>query len=1381
MGRRSAFIPYPLTHILALLLGLGIGVLVSAQSYTFERIPSDLGLSQNFISALCQDEQGFIWAGTYDGLNRFDGYKFKTFTHEPDNPRSISNNRILSLFIDSKKRLWIGTNNGLNLFEQETETFRRLQDNILSANQAISVITEDAQGAIWVGSLQGKVFCIKPGNKRDEFEWNSIPLHDSNEPLTPPGIMSLVAGTDGTVWVMQMERVFRLRPAASPQAYTSSLLEWDEVLDPKWKPLPIDAYPISGGIDDKLSAYVFTIQKGRGDNIWLRTLDGIGRWNPATERFDFSPFDFNRSDYSSSPVTGTGILLEEDSQGKLWMGGARALVKYDPAVHQVSFRFDNEDKDKTKLFFNNVRSFLQDKSGNYWIGTRGKGLYTYSPFEQRYKTREELEKVVGQSIRNIFETRDGVLWFSDTDLNLFVWDKKLQKAVKKIANKTRIKDRRDGTFAYILSMDEDKDGNLWLAGEHLGSHTEIYKLVRDRDQVLEQVLFTYPDQYAGIYDLHFDPLGTLWAITNDTFGYVDFQTGRLKGESYNNKHTPNKSGTPVIHPGAAGEFWLGTAHGLIHYDVQQKRFTHFLNDPKNPASLANNMVKTICPDPQKPNNILWLGTGGGGLCRFDITSKTFKTYTIEDGLTDNVVYGILSDDDAQLWISTNRGLNRFDPQTEKFETFTKDDGLLDDEFNSCAYAKCSSGDLVFGGIEGINLFSPSEIKSSIFKPTIAITDFLVANKSINLGSKTARLNQSILTADTVVLSYLDQVFSIEFAALDFSNPNQNQFAFRLTPFNDEWQEIGAQRRTTFTNIDPGKYTFEVKGTNASGIWNEEARQITIIIKPPWWQTWWAYLAFVALSLAVIFAIYRFWLSRKLDRAEALRLAELDTLRSRLYTNITHEFRTPLTVILGMAEQLKEAAEAKEIIQRNGENLLRLINQLLDLSKLESGHLKLEPIYSDVIPYLNYLTESFFSIAQSKEIRLVFFSSQESCKMDFDEEKIKHIVNNLISNALKFTPPGGKIVLHADHKMIEGKPFLELALTDTGTGIPAAKLPYIFDRFFQADGSTTRQGEGTGIGLALTKELVQLMEGTVQVKSVEGKGSTFTVKLPITHKATEQAVSSEQVSHTIGLSPYSVTDEGIVEKNGLPLLLVVEDNKDLQEYIRKVVSNRFQVLIAEHGKRGLELALEEIPDMIISDVMMPEMNGYELVKTLKHDERTSHIPIVLLTAKATEEAKIKGLKSGADAYLMKPFNKEELLVRLDQLLALRERLQQRYASHQNMANNLPPVEEMSADDLFIHKLQLAVEQRINDPTLNRETLAGIVNLSNSQLYRKLKALTELTPNVFIRNIRLQKSLELLRKEDLNIADVAYSVGFNDPNYFTRVFRDEFGMTPGEFKS
>jgi signal transduction histidine kinase/DNA-binding response OmpR family regulator len=772
-----------------------------------------------------------------------------------------------------------------------------------------------------------------------------------------------------------------------------------------------------------------------------------------------------------------------------------------------------------------------------------------------------------------------------------------------------------------------------------------------------------------------------------------------------------------------------------------------------------------------------------------------------------------------------------------FKNYDVNDGLQSNEFNWHAHHLSRSGEMFFGGINGLNSFFPAAIQDNPHVPPVVFTGFQIFNRPVSFKEKKSPLSAPIAAAEAITLSHEQNVFSFEFAALDYADPAKNRYRYKMENFDRDWRDNGTRRMVTYTNLSPGEYVLRVQGANNDGVWNQTGAAIRIIITPPWWRTWWAYTLYAALFVAIMHSLRRYEMSRQrlkhqveIERLQAeqqqletARLQELDRMKSRFFANISHEFRTPLTLILGPAEQLEEevaGARAKEkldTIRKNAQRLLRLINQLLDLSKLESGKMQLRAAPGDLVEFLRGLTFSFAALAERKRIALRFEARSEKLLAYFDRDKMEKIFSNLLSNAIKFTPEGGVVILdcgfeisdsaipdlglrHADSKdpAIQNPKSAIINVKDTGIGIPADKLARVFDRFYQVDTSSTREYEGTGIGLALVKELVELHHGTVSVASAVGKGSTFTVRLPLgkDHLAPEEvleiseqySVTSEQLSVISDQSPVTSNEQPATsdesERSGDPalagqpaLILLVEDHAEMRRFVRNELEPNYRVLEAGDGEAGWQQAIEAIPDLVISDVMMPKMNGFELCRRLKSDERTSHVPVILLTAKADQPDKLAGLETGADDYLAKPFDSQELLARVKNLIAPRRALRERFKSQVVLKPS--EIAITSVDEAFLKKVMAAVEKHLAEEEFDVETLCREVGISRPQLHRKLTALTGRAANELIRTMRLQRAADLLAKNAGTIAEIAYMVGFSSQGYFTKCFQEQYGLTPREY--
>jgi signal transduction histidine kinase/AraC-like DNA-binding protein len=917
--------------------------------------------------------------------------------------------------------------------------------------------------------------------------------------------------------------------------------------------------------------------------------------------------------------------------------------------------------------------------------------------------------------------------------------------------------------------------------------------------------------HNGVFALHIDRAGNFWigTIGGGLNKLILNENEKIPPVFLHYKHTPNDphsiggNNVLVIYEDEDEFLWVGT-DGLDKFDKRNEKFFRYQHDPSNPNSLSNNLVSTIYQD---KNGVLWIGTEGGGLNKLvpgdnEESPPTFIHYQEIDGLANDIIYGILEDNHHNLWLNTKNGLSKFNPDEvddkgivlpSAFKNYYVQDGFQDNEFMA-SYFKNSRGEMFFGGINGFNAFYPDSLKENLTIPAVVITDFKVLNEDYKLDTSITEINQ-------IVLSYNENFLSFDFAVLDYTVPEKNNYAYKLDGLDNDWNYVDNRNFAHYTNLSSGEYVFMVKGSNNDGVWNEEGVSIKIIILPPWWKTWWAYLSYAIFFIFALFWIRRYEMNRisyknqgKIDKAVLKEKEETEKIKSRFFANISHEFRTPLTLIFGPAKDIMDKTndlKTKEnagIINRNAGRLYGLVNQLLDLSKLEAGRMTLETSEQNIISLLKGLVLSFTSLAERKRITLKFNTIEENLNVYIDKEKIVRIVNNLLSNAFKFTPEGGRIDFTVG-KMIKE---LELRISDSGIGIPKERIDNIFDRFYQVDGSHSRESEGSGLGLALTKELVELHKGKIKVESTEGEGSTFTILLPLgkEHLKPNEIVQKEireETTKTIeeeDLNPEIEKSKGkadidVLLETGKPILLIVEDNLDVRNYIVSHLEDDYGIQEAIDGEDGFTKSIEQIPDLIVSDVMMPKMDGFQFCAKIKTDERTSHIPVILLTAKASGESKIEGLETGADDYIMKPFDAKELKVRIKNLIDQRKKLREHFL--QEGIFNLDNKNIISVDKKFLEKAVKIINEHLSDSLFGVESFASKIALSRVTLHKKLIALIGEPPGNLIKRIRLSKAAKLIENKTGNISEIALEVGFNNPAYFSECFKKQFGVTPSQYQS
>ncbi|MCB9339388.1 MAG: response regulator [Lewinellaceae bacterium] len=1419
--------------------------ILPAQDYKFEHLTLEDGLVDNGVFSLHLDQKGFLWAGTCNGLMKYDGRSFEIIQSDITGNFDLAQGCIYNITENKDGNLWLATYNGLYFFDvwkNELKYYPHLKEKAVGIENTIWFAAEDQSHHVWmVDNMEQLVMLDLETNRITFFSGDPVayPFFENNKvAMMKVGLSykpAFYQDRDGNIWIGTTEK---------------GLLKYDQ------KTGAFLHFEYSSNNPKGINSNrILNIFSDKDQHIWVGTANGINRFDPDKNSFTFIGGDYPAVGNSKEDSAWVNL---QDKQGNLWIAGKGDMWKLNPVSGQVvHFPFSGKnnyivpvhegadgsfwvfewsthnnkavlyeldrttkkytayisEKENKEGVFSGIgfTQYLADNSGVFWLGSFREGINKLDPLGRKFHPYKPKKKAVqvfrspkGLPNIQIMEDEKGILW----QVN-------------------------DGKLTWIRQHVKDRKGDIWMLNNHRPFDTNGKGVTR-----LETATHTYTDFFdesdrentacgSTGSALILDRSGNIWIAFWDYF--TEAPAGLVKYDPFTSEFTcyqPNPSNpNSLVHEAIAdlhedknGNIWIALI-GVVGETVLQKL------DPR--TGLFTNyqgFKSTIWEIEEDATGMLWLGTILQGLVKFDPVSGTIiKQYRQGDGLANSSVQDIEIDKENNLWLRTEFGLSKFYPKTETFENFTVEDGLLTNRANGTQLAfqtadgniflatptQTSESDLIF--------FSPNAVKDNPYPPKLAFTNFKLFNKNLGIGGDSP-LKQHISRTDKIRLAYEQNDFTIAFAALHFNRPNENEYAYKLEPIDKGWRNIGTQNNVTLRGLDPGNYVFSVKAANYDGVWNEEGISLKIKVLSPWYRTWWAFLLYALAFGTLLFFLRRYQINRLLERANNERIKELDALKTKLYTNITHEFRTPLTVIMGMADQLDEEAgqpaanlpekvkERCRFILRNAGNLLRLVNQMLDLSKLDSGKLNIKWEHGDVVIFLQYLSESFLSFAETKNIKLTFYPEIKYLEMDYDREKMQHIVSNLLTNAIKYTPKGGKIVFHVSTLKPNGvsvealipegvEEFLQIKVSDSGVGIPARHLPHIFDRFYQVDDSKAAQAGGTGIGLTLTKELVELMGGNISVTSDEGRGSQFTVQLPIEKRPASQPAGAENLKPALQYFDPAVPAElmggetKFVDDADHPLLLIIEDNPDVATYIRTCLENQYTVLWSENGQLGIEKAIEAVPDIIISDVMMPEKDGYEVTQFLKNDERTSHIPIILLTAKADTESRITGLERGADAYLAKPFDKKELLVRVEKLIELRRILQARYNGNEAFSfspsmevekTGLPEDKTIEIESAFLKKINAVLEQHLSDAEFEVPDLCKAVQLSQSQLYRKIKALTDRSTSSYIRVYRLHKGRELLQTTDLNISEVAYQVGFTDPAYFSRTFSEEFGVAPNELR-
>jgi signal transduction histidine kinase/ligand-binding sensor domain-containing protein/CheY-like chemotaxis protein len=1330
-----------------------------------EQLTYRQGLPQAFVPAIVQDRQGFIWMATRDGLCRYDGRTFKVFQPDPSGRPSLSATGVLDLKMDSQGRLWVSSGDmflgALDVFDPRTETFfnysRQPFFQKLMRQEGFKQHYVDRRNTLWLLHLKRGLTAIDLGTHRvRQFR------HRPNDPttLSSDSVTALREDAQGMLWVATPRGLDRV----SPQ--TGRIQRFHA------RPGDPEALP------ENFISNVLPLPTGELLVISPRfvTLFAPGVATPGVATPGRHPTRIYRLP-TTTTVVNRKVEVVTDSRGVVYFNQYGSLYRFTPRDGPRLMAVAEQEN----LHF---VSLCIDRSDVLWTGTTGAGVFKYDlraapfrawPYRENFmadllkrglgapaaEVPAALNRATSYQFRSALDAQDG-LWFSAAGWPVYRLDQRTNR-IQTLPKPPSAQGTRPGLVP-LLPLATDPRGTVWV--------------------VQDTAVFFYPPNERVAQRLTHPLRLPVWC---NILQVVADET----------------------------DLWLATeTAGLFRFDRRTGSLRQYAHQPGNPASLSSNDLFCLFTDPDDPDR-LWVGTFGSGLCRFDKRTGLCRRFTVENGLPNNVIYAAIPDRYGYLWVATNRGLCRLNRRTFETQTYTSDDGLLADEFNRFHFlylpgGRATADRLFLGGLEGITSLEIGAFSPDAFRPRVELTTLTVNNRPF-LPTPDSLPPQALTRLD---LPHDQNFVTLGFAALQFNQRGKTAYRYRLDGVDKEWVRT-TRPEAVYTNLAPGTYTLRLNAANTSGVWSPYVRTLVVRVRPPWWATWWAYLLYAVGAAGVAFGLVRGYLNRlhwrqavRLRQREAEQLRLLDEMKSQFFANLTHEFRTPLTLILNSAEQLEKSPDPARrperfaAIRRNAHQLLRLITQLLDTAKLDAGKLAIKRSLGDPDAFLERVVDSFGPLAERKNIRLTYRGEVDSIVF-FDEEKLETIACNLLSNALKFTPEGGEVVVGgwlfaknpttnraADRNQpptTNNEPrtarrtasTLVLQVSDTGPGILPDKLPRIFERFFQADASSTRAHEGTGIGLSFVKELTELLGGSVRVQSTVGRGSTFTVTIPVEVAGEVGPEAPKPPKEALFFGDENAPSGGLGTSETAPLVLVVEDNDELRRYLVEVLAPTYRVLEAPDGQAGLDAALDAVPDLILSDVMMPRLDGYALLGALKADLRTSHIPVVLLTAKSSYDSRLRGLGLGADAHLSKPFSPDELTLCLRNLLQTRRAWQTHLGGLETEKSTPEPVPEKEA--LFLERLRQLLLRHLQDEVVDADWLAQQAHMSRTQLHRKLTALTNRSTTAFIHRVRLERAAELLQQGQMNVAEVAYAVGYGSQSYFTKQFREHFGRVPTAVKA
>jgi len=1399
--------------LLLVCLGLMVNLTIAQPTrYFFEHLTTKEGLSQNDINCILQDQTGFMWFGTNDGLNLYDGYEFTTFKPKEGDSSSLISNLIQGLVEDHLGRIWIGTaGEGLSCYLPRYNRFVNLNTlhgdfPELPSNFVVSLHI-DSNHRLWVGTSKG--LCLLQLSDTYEVKAHSIQdisLQFLPERLQQDRINEVFESDKKEIWVGANSGLYHLRQGGSTQQ-------------------EFQTYRVN-------RQYTKGICQGKFGELLVGTGGGLFSLTTPT----FGKYTLTKVDQQTHDVL-------HYLDGTLWTSSPLGLSKFIyPAgsSHPVKENVYTSDlSDLHSLNKTVLRTLYADRNGIIWIGTNGGGI---NKFEPRQKTFSHYKETLTEGsisydkIRSLYEDSEQNLWIG-TEGGGLNFHPATDSGESLYTNFSHIPSPAN---VFAISEYQCEGERFLLLGGQSRPGLHSIPLTENMGSLSEITPIPIPEITSSVFAiLNIDDCDIWVGTYHNGLFRMDTRDRMVTGQFRYRPDLPNTLSSDLIRSlirDQEGNIWIGTGNGLNMLAVEDQEsdhpsFTNYLHDAEDPMSISHNYVLALF---QSKDGAIWVGTFGGGLNKFVPASKGraahFVSFTEEDGLPNNVVKGILEDDEGFLWLSTNKGLTRFNPKTEIFYNFDIRDGLQSDEFSELAQLKRRNGDMLFGGVNGFNVFKTSSIHLNPNPPQVALTDFQVLNKAVGAGdlfNGRILLDQALISTSEIHLKHHENSFSLGFSAFHYRAPVKNKYAYKLEGLHTDWIHVGADKRfVNFTNLDPGTYVFKVMASNSDGIWNESPTQVTIHIAPPFWLTWWAFLIYAALTVGIIWVLahYTFIGTREkhqliLERLEKEKNEELQQMKLQFFTNISHELRTPLSLISGPMDFLIQSGrglsdEVREkqyqLIKKNAEYLLRLANQLLDFRKVDQGIVKLKVQQEDMVAYIKEVSEPFQFIAEKKGIAFEVEASSPNISAWFDPGVVEKVVYNLLSNAFKYTPEGGNVNVEITYptenrgklKPKHRQKCVEIRVQDTGVGIPKKDRQKVFYRFFKSEPGNGSNPMGAGIGLSYTKELVKLHHGSIWVEENQAGGACFVVKLPAqgnaytSHEKATTYKSSQQerfASPPMGMNRTFLesalytqgnqqvagwdSDKTRVEAERLPKMLIIDDNEDIRTFLREAFRSEYTIYEAPNGAEGLKIALEHTPNLILSDVMMPEMDGIELCNALKEDMRTSHIPILLLTAKTTEETELEGLRMGADGYIRKPFRIEILRHKVANILATRQEFQKRFRREEMLEPT--EIDVSSNEEPFLQKAMNVIEENMTEPDFNVEAMVREIGMSRSKLYLKLKGLTGLSSSEFIRTVRLKRAAQLLETSDLTIKEIMFLTGFNTASYFSKCFKKQFGVVPSEY--
>ncbi|MEZ5038458.1 MAG: two-component regulator propeller domain-containing protein [Saprospiraceae bacterium] len=1359
---------------ISLLSFLLIFQLATAQSntYRFKQFNTEQGLSNPNVKCIIEDQFGFIWVGTNDGLNQYDGYQFNVFHHQLEDSTSLSSNQVSAMALDHKGQLWIGTYDGLNRFISASANFERIPLKSKYGDFSavhINAIKEDDQGFLWLGTNEGVLVLNPEGGIEVHF------MHDENDPgsLSSNLIGSILFDANGEVWIGAHKYINRL----NKQTHTFERL------------------PLARKFDLEKGPPIHSIYQDAKGRIWaISHSAGLNLYDPENRKFNY---------FSLKSVPEYDLLLHriraihEDVDGALWLGTYNGIIIFNPEKGTEK-RIVNDPNNDYSLSHNGINCIFEDQRKNLWIGGFYSGVNYLDKNLNAIRHYQYTGDKYGPSfnvISSLAEDQNGKLWIAVEREGLNCFDPLTQTFEYYKQTQTP---QSSAAQNHIKEIAMGHNNTLWIGTLFSGLFS--FDIQTKQFTPIALVEEGKPDfNVFRIRNLLVDSKDNLWVVSNAGLHYYDTKLKKVIPSESTFIQENIGSSISAMFEDRQHNIWVGTGgeDGLFCFNLKNKTYKKY-NVPK---------VLSIFQD---TDNVLWLGTKNNGFHALNMSSGLLQEHVLGD-VSEDEIYGILPDDHGNLWISSRKGILKFNKKNDTYKLFQEEDGLEGQQYKKSSNLRSSTHKLYFGSTKGFLVFNPADLGDETFAPSVVITNF----NSVS-SRKGATINNSQfktpLKEASLQLPWHQNTLFIDFVAINYSRPEKTQYAYRLEGL-DDWNYIGNRRNATYTNLDPGHYSFQVKATNGDGVWISESKVLQLYIPPPPWKRWWAYALYILFLAGIALVLLQMMRNRiklqhqlKLEQLKQEQTQAFHELKYRFFTNISHDLKTPLTLLLGPVEKLLtyysndiQIRRQLNVAYKNGERLLYLINQLLDFRKLETNHTQLRTAKGNFVRFCHEVFLSFLEEARHRGMDYHFVAEAEDIQVYFDRDKIEKVVYNLLSNAFKFSPDGGSInvVISASSETTDTfkSGYVQLKIIDKGVGMTNPTLETLFSPYADNGTATTyNQERSSGIGLSIVKGLTDLHHGTIEVESEYGKGATFYLRFPLgkAHLQTTEILAdfnnSDAAIHykkTKNWNPAYppqqaplINETPQANKENQPLLLIVEDNQDIQQYIIDIFQADYRILLAADGKEGLSLAMASNPDLIISDVMMPKMNGIEMCSQLKQELKTSHIPVILLSARTSLIFKVNGLETGADDYISKPFSPQILQIKAKNLLSSREKLKERFRTEATLS--LQSLAVTTADERFMENLIRLIEKNMKDPSFGVEFLGKELRMTRVHLYRKIKALTGLTASEFVRNVRLRYAAKLLSNSFLNINEVSYEIGFQDPSYFRKCFKQMFGISPTQFR-